>query len=57
MGVSRSKLYTNAVREFLQNHDSELVLKKLNAVYGVNDDKLDDDLMFAQYNLLENEDW
>jgi hypothetical protein len=45
------------VREFLQNHDSELVLKKLNAVYGVNDGKLDDDLMFAQYNLLENEDW
>jgi predicted nucleic acid-binding protein len=57
MGVSRSKLYTTALEEFLQNHDSDLVLKELEAVYGINDDKLDDDLMLAQYNLLGNEDW
>jgi predicted nucleic acid-binding protein len=57
MGVSRSKLYTTALEEYLQNHDSDLVLKELEAVYGVSDDKLDDDLMFAQYNLLRDEDW
>jgi len=57
MGVSRSKLYTLAIEEYMQNHRSDVLLEQLNAVYSVENSKLDEDLQQAQSELFYSEDW
>ncbi|MDR0655749.1 MAG: hypothetical protein LBG22_05485 [Treponema sp.] len=57
MGLSRSRLYTLAIEEYIQNHSPDLLLDRLNEVYSVENSKLDDDIQQAQFNLLSGEDW
>jgi metal-responsive CopG/Arc/MetJ family transcriptional regulator len=57
MGVSRSKLYTLAIHEYVQNHNPEFVMDRLNHIYGKQAAALDEDIMQAQYDLLSGEDW
>jgi hypothetical protein len=57
MGLSRSRLYTLAIKEYIQNHSPDLLLKQLNEVYSVENSKLDDDIQQAQFSLLSGEDW
>jgi metal-responsive CopG/Arc/MetJ family transcriptional regulator len=57
MGLSRSRLYTLAIEEYIQKHRSDELLEQLNAVYSVENAKLDDDLARAQSKLFYNEDW
>jgi metal-responsive CopG/Arc/MetJ family transcriptional regulator len=57
MGVSRSKLYTLAIHEYVQNHNPEIVTDQLNRIYGKQAAVIDEDIIQAQYNLLSGEDW
>ncbi len=57
LGLSRSKLYSMAIVEFVQSHNPEAITAKLNEIYGENESKLDDDISQANYDLLSQEDW
>ena len=57
LGLSRSKLYSMAVLEFVQNHDPEAITAKLNQVYNNNSSKLDDDMLRANYDLFSKDVW
>ncbi len=59
LGVSRSELYTNAVREFVARYGRENITKKLNDVYLEKDDasRLDPALQAIQEQSLQHEDW
>jgi metal-responsive CopG/Arc/MetJ family transcriptional regulator len=57
MGVSRSKLYTLAIHEYVQNHNPEIVTDRLNRIYGKQEAVIDGDIMQAQFVLLSGEDW
>ncbi len=59
LGVSRSELYTNAVREFVARYGRENITRKLNDVYLEQDDasKLDPALQAIQEQSLQHEDW
>jgi len=56
-GLSRSKLYSTAVREYIQNHTPDFVTEKYNEYYHNHDSKLDDDLRAAACRLFDMEDW
>ena len=57
LGLSRSKLYSLAILEFIQTHKPEAITAKLNEVYDKNISKLEDDIVQANYDLLSDEDW
>jgi hypothetical protein len=57
MGVSRSKLYTLAIHEYVQNPNPDIVTDRLNRIYGKQAAVIDEDIMQAQYDLLSGEDW
>jgi antitoxin component of RelBE/YafQ-DinJ toxin-antitoxin module len=56
-GLSRSKLYSTAINEYIQNHSPDLITEKLNEFYKDHESKLDDDLKYAAYRILNREDW
>ena len=57
LGLTRSKLYSIAIQEFVQNHYPEAITAKLNEVYSTNESKLDDDIVQATFDLLAQEEW
>ena len=57
MGLSRSKLYSMAILEFVQNHNPDTITARLNKVYDQYDSRLDDDIIQLNNNLLSQEDW
>ena len=59
LGVSRSELYSNAVREFIERYRREYVTEKLNEVYAEHESssELDRGLAALQTQSLEKEDW
>ncbi len=59
LGMSRSELYANAVREFIEHYRRENVTEKLNEVYADNESasELDRGLEALQALSLEKEDW
>jgi antitoxin component of RelBE/YafQ-DinJ toxin-antitoxin module len=57
MGLSRSRLYTLAVQEFIRNHRSDTITEQLNQYYRDHKAVLDDDIKQAAYELLSQEDW
>ena len=56
-GLSRSKLYCNAISEYLKNHSPDIVTEKLDSYYGNSVSRIDDDLKAAAYRLFAREDW
>ena len=56
-GLSRSKLYCDALSEYMQNHDADTVTEKLNNYYDKYESKIDDDLKAASHRLFSEEDW
>jgi len=56
-GLSRSKLYCNAIAEYIQNHSADIVTEKLNSYYEKHESRLDKDLKAAAHRLLNTEDW
>ncbi|GHV26737.1 transcriptional regulator [Spirochaetia bacterium] len=57
MGLTRSRLYTLAIEEYIQNHSPDVLLKRLNEVYTKENSKLDEDIQQAQFDLFSGEDW
>jgi hypothetical protein len=57
LGLSRSKLYSMAIVEFVQAHNPDAITAKLNQVYSTAESGLDDDLIQANYDLLPKDEW
>lgn len=57
MGVSRSELYTHAVRQFLTEHQSTDVTERLNRVYAGEKVSINPALLAMQVRSLPQEDW
>lgn len=57
LGMSRSQLYTTAIRQFLDAFDDEAVTRALNEVYDESPNAVDAVLMQMQVQSLPAEDW
>jgi len=57
VGVSRSQLYTKAVKEYLKEHRNESVTKKLDEVYSKESSRLDRAHHDLQYSSLRKDEW
>lgn len=57
--LSRSQLYSKAIKEYIGDLNNEAIIDKLNEVYGenVNESKIDERIHKAQLNILEQEEW
>ena len=57
LGVSRSELYSNAVKDYIKPHISEDITSTLNALYSREDSSVDPILQCMMVSSLEREDW
>jgi metal-responsive CopG/Arc/MetJ family transcriptional regulator len=57
LGLSRSQLYSRALREFLRRHDPEFITAAFNAVYSTESSELDPVLWDAQLQTLLELEW
>jgi metal-responsive CopG/Arc/MetJ family transcriptional regulator len=57
LGVSRSELYARALAEFVAKHQDDRITQRLNAVYAVEDGRLDPAFAKAQSEALPREPW
>ena len=53
----RSRLYAEAIAEYVGVHGSKSVTERLNAVYGSESSALDKDLQQAQFKSVSHETW
>ena len=56
-GLSRSSLYCTALREYIRNHNPDIITEKLNNYYENCESRIDDDLKESAYRLFSGEDW
>ncbi|HLO49324.1 MAG TPA: hypothetical protein VK211_12980 [Kamptonema sp.] len=57
LGISRSELYTEALKAYLRRHNRERILLKLNEVYSQESSNLDPVMATMQFMSLPQEDW
>ena len=57
LGVSRSRLYSTALAEFLAKHRGRKVTDRLNAVYGVEESRVEPAVRRLQRRSLERDAW
>ena len=57
MGVSRSRLYANALEEYINRHQARRVSERLDAVYGTESSSLDPLIAAAQAKVLKRSEW
>ena len=57
LGISRSELYTQALKVCLKNYNRDQILEKLNQVYSEESSELDPILAKMQFMSLPREDW
>jgi metal-responsive CopG/Arc/MetJ family transcriptional regulator len=57
LGVSRSELYTKALKAYLQKYNREQTLRKLDQIYSDESSELDPVLTQIQLMSLPREDW
>ncbi len=59
MKLTRSRLYSMAIREYIESYFPENITEKLNSIYDKDgeDMKLDKRLYAAQLDILEKEEW
>jgi metal-responsive CopG/Arc/MetJ family transcriptional regulator len=57
LGVSRSELYTEALKAYLQKYNRDQILHKLNLVYAEEPSEPDPALTKMQFISLPREDW
>jgi metal-responsive CopG/Arc/MetJ family transcriptional regulator len=57
MGVSRSKLFSLAVKEFLKDRNIENVTNRLNECYDKDSSKLNKNIESAQLSSISGEEW
>ena len=57
LGVSRSRLYSTALAEFLSKHRGRKVTERLNTVYGAEERRIQPDVRRLQRRSLERDTW
>lgn len=57
LGVSRSELYSNAIRDYIDSHISEHITESLNEIYSIENSSLDPKIQKMMLSSLEREDW
>jgi hypothetical protein len=57
LGVTRSRLYTKAVMEYIQKHKNDLVCEKLDEIYAKESSSLDPATQAMQWASIDEEDW
>ncbi len=57
LGISRSELYTNALKAYLRKYNRDEILDKLNQIYDRESSKLDPVLAKIQFMSLPSENW
>ena len=57
MGVSRSRLYANALEEYINRHQARRVSEQLDAVYGTEASAVDPSIAAAQVKVVKRTDW
>lgn len=57
MGMSRSDLYSTALRQYLREHRSEGVTERLNEVYGTELEGLEPGLQRLQKSSIPKDEW
>lgn len=57
LGMSRSELYTEALKAYLRRYNREQILSKLNEVYSKKPSELDSVMAKMQFMSLPREDW
>lgn len=57
LGISRSELYTEALKVYLRRYNRERILSKLNEVYSQESSDLDTVMATMQLTSLPQEDW
>ncbi|HEV8241740.1 MAG TPA: hypothetical protein VGS57_20425 [Thermoanaerobaculia bacterium] len=57
LGMSRSRLYAEAVAEFVASHRNDDVTERLNAVYAKTDSQLDPVLEELQSRSVSRDEW
>ena len=57
LGMSRSQLYTNAVKDYTEAHRNEWVTTRLNEIYSGEPSRLDEVTQVLQYSSLSKEEW
>lgn len=55
--VPRSKLYAEAIAQYLERHGGSAVTAKLNAVYSEQPSEVEPEFAYAQAMILSNEAW
>ena len=57
LGISRSELYSNAVRDYIEVHVSERVTETLDEIYSIQPSSLDSNVQKMQLGSLPMESW
>jgi metal-responsive CopG/Arc/MetJ family transcriptional regulator len=57
LGMSRSQLYTKAVKKYLEEHKNERVTTRLNEIYSREPSGLDHVAQALQYSSLAKDEW
>jgi len=57
LGMTRSRLYTKAVTEYIQGHKNDLVCEKLNEIYEKEFSSLDQAAQAMQWASIDEEEW
>jgi metal-responsive CopG/Arc/MetJ family transcriptional regulator len=57
LGMSRSQLYTKAVKKYLEEHKNERVTTRLNEIYSREPSGLDHVTQALQYSSLAKDEW
>ena len=57
LGLSRSELYTNALKVYLRKYNRDRILHQLNQVYSEESSEVDPVLAKMQFMSLSREDW
>lgn len=57
LGITRSRLYTKAVTEYIQKHKNDKVCEKLNEIYERESSSLDSVTHAIQWASIDEEEW
>jgi metal-responsive CopG/Arc/MetJ family transcriptional regulator len=57
LGLSRSRLYSTALAEFLAKHQATKITDRLNAVYGAQESRLDPGMRRVQRDAVTRSEW
>ena len=57
MKKPRSRLYAEAIEQYVDSHDTKTITERLNCVYGSEPSTVDEGLARAQIKTVENEAW